>query len=89
MPTTSIEIKDVPTRLPEVLENAKAGTEVIITQGNVPRARLFLITPQKERVLGLHAGAYEIADDFDAPLPDEIMASFLGEEPRTKKRRKR
>ena len=24
------------------------------------------------RCAGLHAGAWELADDFDAPLPDEI-----------------
>ena len=32
-----------------------------------------------ERTPGLHAGRYQIADDFDAPLPDEFR---LGEEGR-------
>ena len=27
---------------------------------------------ESEDSLGLHAGAWELADDFDAPLPDEI-----------------
>jgi hypothetical protein len=33
------------------------------------------IGPQHQaspRCAGLHAGAWELADDFDAPLPDEI-----------------
>ena len=28
--------------------------------------------PQGPRVAGLHAGAWEVAPDFDAPLPDEF-----------------
>ena len=32
------------------------------------------------RTPGLHAGRYWIADDFDAPLPDDF---WLGEESRT------
>ena len=33
--------------------------------------------PKKQRVLGLHAGQWWVADGFDDPLPD---ASWLGEE---------
>ncbi|MGO8671952.1 MAG: hypothetical protein ACLQVD_11375 [Capsulimonadaceae bacterium] len=31
-----------------------------------------------ELILGMHAGAWRISDDFDAPLPDSF---WLGEEP--------
>jgi hypothetical protein len=30
------------------------------------------------RRLGVDAGRIEIADDFDAPLPDELLAAFEG-----------
>ena len=33
--------------------------------------------PQGPRIAGLHAGAWEVAPDFDAPLPDEF---WLGKE---------
>ena len=33
--------------------------------------------PKKPRVLGLHPGAFQPSDDFDAPLPDEF---WLGED---------
>jgi len=33
--------------------------------------------PKKPRVLGLHPGAFQPADDFDDPLPDEF---WLGED---------
>jgi hypothetical protein len=28
------------------------------------------------RCAGLHAGVWELADDFDAPLPDEIWLGY-------------
>lgn len=28
--------------------------------------------PLKQRILGMHRGAWEVADDFDAPLPDDF-----------------
>lgn len=34
-------------------------------------------SPSGPRVANLHAGAWEVADDFDAPLPDEF---WLGED---------
>ena len=35
-------------------------------------ARLERKPPPGPRIAGLHAGAWEVAPDFDAPLPDEF-----------------
>jgi len=32
----------------------------------------------RPRRLGLYAGEIEIADDFDAPLPEDVLATFEG-----------
>jgi antitoxin (DNA-binding transcriptional repressor) of toxin-antitoxin stability system len=72
MPTTLIDVQDLPSRFAEIVKLADAGTEVIVTEGNVPRAKLLPLSPGHTRIPGLHAGAYTIADDFDAPLPDEF-----------------
>ena len=42
--------------------------------------RLFLYAPRsgKRRELGLLAGATWIADDFDAPLPEDVLVDFEG-----------
>jgi len=34
------------------------------------------------RKLGVFRGTLEIPDDFDAPLPDEILDLFEGREPK-------
>ena len=41
-----------------------------------PVARLVPFAPPGRRPLGLDAGKVWIADDFDAPLPDDILADF-------------
>ena len=41
-------------------------------------ARRKLATGRERRELGALAGKVRIADDFDAPLPDEVLADFAG-----------
>jgi antitoxin (DNA-binding transcriptional repressor) of toxin-antitoxin stability system len=70
--STQIEIRDLPQRLGEALALTAAGDEVILTENATPRARLVPIPQPGERILGLHPGAIQTTDDFDAPLPDEF-----------------
>ena len=74
MPTTSIDVQELAARLDEILKLANAGTEVIVTAGNVPRAKLLPLGDKAPRVAGLNAGAWTIADDFDDPLPDDFWS---------------
>jgi hypothetical protein len=37
-----------------------------------------LTRPQKKRRLGLLDGKFKIPDDFNEPLPDEVIAGFEG-----------
>jgi antitoxin (DNA-binding transcriptional repressor) of toxin-antitoxin stability system len=79
MNKTLIEITDLPGRFAEALQRLVRGEEVVITENQVPRAKL-IITPSaspppdgKPRVLGLDPGQQVwMSDDFDAPLPDEF-----------------
>jgi hypothetical protein len=41
--------------------------------------------PKTRRQLGSLKGKMRIADDFDAPLPPEILAGFLGDTEKQKK----
>ena len=72
MPTTLIDVQELPSRFTEMLKLASTGTEVIVTEGNVPYAKLLPLAAGQTRIPGLHAGAWTIADDFDAPLPDDF-----------------
>jgi antitoxin (DNA-binding transcriptional repressor) of toxin-antitoxin stability system len=69
---TTIDIRDLPGRLDEALALADSGTEVVLTDGPTPRAKLISCQGAGPRVAGLHAGAIQTAPDFDAPLPDDF-----------------
>jgi hypothetical protein len=46
----------------------------------VPVTRLVAVEPEKPKVrpLGMDRDRIWIADDFDAPLPDDLLAAFYG-----------
>jgi prevent-host-death family protein len=70
------------THLSRLIEEAAAGEEVVIARAGKPVARLLPFEPRTEpRRPGLMKGKIWIADDFDDPLPEEIMAAFRGECP--------
>ena len=79
------------THLSRLLRLVAMGEEVIIARAGIPVARLVAIKAKKVRPLGLDKGDIWIADDFDAPLPDDLLKQFYGGEIPTleKSRRKR
>lgn len=60
------------------LNQVEAGESFIIIQANKPIAELKPIatTKQQLRPFGLCAGEFRVPDDFDAPLPAEILNAF-------------
>ncbi len=77
MPTVNIHAAK--SQLSRLLDAAVAGEEVIIAKAGKPVARLVPIEPKREpRKLGILAGQLHVSDDFDDPLPDEIIAEFEG-----------
>ena len=78
MPT--VNIYDAKTQLSKLVDLASSGTDVIIARAGKPVARLTTIQEPKHTYrLGLlkEKGGW-LADDFDAPLPDDILAQFEG-----------
>jgi prevent-host-death family protein len=74
-----VNVHAAKTQLSRLLDAAVAGEEVIIAKAGKPVARLVPITDIKQpRRLGTLAGKLHIPDDFDEPLPDEIIALFEG-----------
>jgi prevent-host-death family protein len=69
------------THLSELVERAAGGEEIIIAKAGTPKARLVpLREPAVKRKPGAWRGRVRIAKDFDAPLPEDVLASFEGEE---------
>ena len=64
------------TTLSRLLRRVAGGEEVVITRGGQPVARLVPIQTRRRRVLGRDAGRVHIAEDFDAPLPADVLADF-------------
>lgn len=69
MMTRTIDVKKEPPDLKGLLSLVADGTEVVLTEGDTPIARL---VPVEKRVAGLHADAIWVSEDFDEPLPDEF-----------------
>jgi prevent-host-death family protein len=62
-----------------LLRRVADGEEVTISRAGVPVVRLVAIeSKSKTRPLGFARGQVWIADDFDAPLPGELLAAFYG-----------
>jgi prevent-host-death family protein len=79
MTMQTINIHEAKTHLSRLVEDAAAGEEVIIAKAGKPVARLVaLAKPAGRRKLGILAGEMAVPDDFDAPLPDELLAAFEG-----------
>jgi prevent-host-death family protein len=79
-----VNTHEAKTHLSRLLRRVAAGEEIIIANRGVPVARLVPVPPKKApRVLGIFRGEFTVPDDFDAPLPDDILDLFEG---RKKKR---
>jgi prevent-host-death family protein len=81
-----VNVHEAKTHLSRLLKRVAAGEEITISRAGVPVAKMVAITPaQGVRSLGSMEGKIFIAEDFDAPLPPVILASFYGDEPTRKK----
>jgi len=74
-----VNIHDAKTRLSQLVERVEAGEEIVIARAGRPVARLAPLRSRKaRRKLGLLDGCFRIPDDFNAPLPDEVLRRFWG-----------
>jgi prevent-host-death family protein len=75
-----VNIHAAKTHLSRLVEKAAAGEEIIIAKAGTPLAKLGPLGPtnHKKRRLGLLAGRMKMPEDFDAPLPPDILDAFEG-----------
>jgi prevent-host-death family protein len=72
----SVGIHEAKTHLSRLLREVAAGEEIEIRRGSVPVARIVGAVPHKERQFGVDRGVFSVPDDFDAPLPDDLLDAF-------------
>jgi prevent-host-death family protein len=71
-----VGIHEAKTRLSELLRLVDSGQEIEIARGGEPVAKLVPFHPRENRRLGIDRGVYSVPEDFDAPLPDDVLESF-------------
>jgi prevent-host-death family protein len=74
----TVNIADAKARLPELVERAARGEEIIIARNGKPQARLVALPRRVNRIPGRGAGQWKIVGDFDAPLPSDLLDAFEG-----------
>lgn len=75
----SVNVHEAKTHLSKLLAEVEQGEEVVISRAGRPVARLLRFEPlPAKRELGFDRGLFEIPEDFNAPLPDDILADFEG-----------
>ena len=78
----TVNMHEAKSQLSALVEAVNAGEEVVIARAGKPVARLVPYRAQAEpRRPGGWEGRIWIADDFDAPLPEDLQRLFEGDLP--------
>jgi len=74
-----VNIHEAKTNFSRLVDAVSQGEEIVIAKSGRPAARLVPIQGQKVvRKPGALKGKIRVAEDFDAPLPDDLAAAFEG-----------
>ncbi len=71
-----VNIHQAKTHLSRLLKRVAAGEEIVIASSGKPVAKLVPVAGSEARRPGSAAGLIALKDDFNAPLPDEVLDSF-------------
>jgi len=79
MPQTVLNLSEATTSLSELVDRAAAGEEIVIAKAGQPLARLVPFrSPSPRRSPGGWQGKVRVSEDFDAPLPQDLLDAFEG-----------
>jgi antitoxin (DNA-binding transcriptional repressor) of toxin-antitoxin stability system len=75
-----ISVDEIKQDLLAYLQHVEAGKTLVILKDSRPIAEIrpIVSTTKPLRPLGFCAGDFVVPDDFDAPLPENIMREFEG-----------
>ena len=75
-----VNVAEAKARLPELIERAARGEEIVLARAGTPRARLvpLEVDLKKLRTPGKGKGRFKMRPDFDAALSEEVLRSFEG-----------
>jgi len=75
-----VSVDEVKRDLSAYLRRVEAGETLIIVRAGRPMAEIrpIVSVPKMLRPFGLCAGEFTVPDDFDDPLPENIIKEFEG-----------
>lgn len=74
----TVNMYEAKNQLSKLVADAVSGEEIIIAKNGVPLVKLEPVQEAPKRQLGLYRGLFTVPDDFDEPLPAEILRGFNG-----------
>ncbi len=76
----TISVQDIQRDPLGYLRRVEDGETLVVLRDERPVAEIkpLLLLPQQPRPFGLCAGEFTVPDDFDQPLPDDILKEFEG-----------
>jgi prevent-host-death family protein len=74
--TKSVGVHEAKTHLSRLIEDVQAGEEVVITRRGEEVAALVPRRGRSPRRFGIDRGRYTVPDDFDEPLPADLLEAF-------------
>ena len=75
-----VSMEDIQRDFFAYLQRVEAGETLLIVRAGKPVAEITPVvsTAKTLRPFGLCAGEFTVPDDFDAPLPEDILKTFEG-----------
>ena len=74
----TVNIHEAKSQLSRLIEAVVGGEEVVIAKAGTPLVRLVPVDQKPKLRFGLMKGKIRITEDFDAPLPEDVLATFEG-----------
>lgn len=76
---TVVNVHEAKTHLSRLLARVAGGEEIVIARGGTPVAKLTAVAPGRvRRTPGVLKGRMRLADDIDAPLPEDELDAWEG-----------
>lgn len=73
-----VNVAEAKAHLPELIERAANGEEIVLARAGKPRAKLVPLSHDSRalRVPGKGKGRFKVKRGFDEPLPEDVLELF-------------
>jgi prevent-host-death family protein len=75
----ALNVHEAKTGFSRLLARVERGEEIVIARAGKPVAKLVAFDPVAGApMLGADKGSFVVPEDFNAPLPEDLLAAFEG-----------